>query len=102
MLLTDDEWAVCENNLGLRFAGSESLRQFRDIFPVQTPRKPATRASDYRSPFVAAVLELNQRGVEWREAQWAAGQATCRLDPGADFEQVLGLAVEILKAREAA
>jgi hypothetical protein len=71
-------------------------------FCTRETRKPATRASDYRSPFVAAVLELNQRGVDFREAQWAVGQATCRLDPAASWEEVLGLAGEILAQYRAA
>jgi hypothetical protein len=100
-MLKESEAQTIEDNL-LGYRDSASLTRFREIFPIQTPRKPPTKASDYRNPFVGAVLELNARGIDWREAQWAVGRATSRLEPGAPWEEVLGLAGEILKAREAA
>jgi hypothetical protein len=100
MFNESDGWMVEENLRGFR--DSASLARFREIFPEQTPRKPVTKAGDYRSPFVAAVLDLNSHGVDFREAQWAAGQATCRLEPSATAAEVLALAQNILKAREAA
>ena len=72
MFNESDGWMVEENLRGFR--DSASLARFRGIFPEQTPRKPVTKAGDYRSPFVAAVLDLNSHGVDFREAQWPLGK----------------------------
>lgn len=52
------------------------------------------------SPFVRVVLRLNDQGIDWETARWAAGQATCR-EPEAQYPTLLALAMEILAAREA-
>lgn len=78
---------MIEDNLtGYR---SQSLAEFRRIFPLPTPA---------HSGFTRTVLALNSSGVDWRDAQWAAGEATCRLPQDSSFETILKTAGEILEA----
>lgn len=49
-----------------------------------------------RSAYVRLVLRLNDTGIPWRDAQYAAGQATCRLPDEQDIERLLPIALEAL------
>ena len=89
MRWTDSEAQAIEDNL-TGYRDSQSLAEFRRIFPL-----PATSA---HSGFTRTVLALNSAGVDWCDAQWAAGEATCRLPQDSSFETILKTARQILEA----
>lgn len=88
MRWTDSEAQAIEDNL-TGYRDSQSLAEFRRIFPLPTPG---------HSGFTRTVLALNSAGVDWRDAQWAAGEATCRLPQDSSFETIHQTAREILEA----
>lgn len=83
---TEHEAQVIEDNL-TGWRDTQSLVEFRRIFP-----------RTQHSAFTRAVLALNNSGVDFTDAQWAAGQATCHLPEGASFPEVLATAKNILEA----
>lgn len=49
----------------------------------------------HSNTFAGLVLWLNDQGVPWENAQWAAGQATCRYPEGT-WEERVEIAMEVL------
>lgn len=86
---TEQESQLIEDNMR-GWHGAESLVNFRKLVPRH-------------SAFNRAVLSLNDAGVDWEAAKWAAGQATCRLPQESTSEEITTTAHEILEAyRDAA
>lgn len=81
---TESEAQVIDDNL-TGYRDSQSLAEFRRIFPRH-------------SGFTRTVLALNNSGVDWKDAQWAAGEATCRLPQDSSFETIHQTAKDILEA----
>lgn len=81
---TAEEAQTIEDNM-TGWRGSESLVKFRALCPRH-------------SGFTRAVLALNNSGVPWEQAQWAAGEATIRLEQDASAERITSKAHEILEA----
>lgn len=96
MRWTDSEAQAIEDNL-TGYRDSQSLMEFRRIFPLSYPDRTDSSAPAH-SGFTRTVLALNSAGVDWRDAQWAAGEATCRLPQDSSFETILKTAREILEA----
>lgn len=101
---TDSEAQAIEDNL-TGYRDSQSLAEFRRIFPLSHPDRTDLSSPDRtdlaapaHSGFTRTVLALNSAGVDWRDAQWAAGEATCRLPQDSSFETILKTAREILEA----
>ena len=81
---TESEAQLIEDNM-LGWRDSQSLVAFRQLCPQH-------------SGYTRTVLKLNDAGVTWETARWAAGEATCRLPEGSSFEAIHQTAKNILEA----